>query len=337
MRWLRGVAGLTSSVAAFVCLFVGSAHADVALLLAEPYGRPGSFNPTGHVGVYLTRVCADAPTVLRRCREGESGVVISRYNRVAQLDWAAIPLIPYLYAVERAVDVPAFAPPETVVSLRDRYRRAHLRDIAPDDSSGGTPKGHWTQLIGAVYDRQILAFSVKTTPEQDDALIAEFNGRENRRQFNLLFRNCADFARDLINRYHPRAIRSSFVADLGFTTPKQIAKALVGYGTKQPEAGLTAYVIPQIPGNRRDSGRARGVLESLLKTKKYAVPLAVVQPWVPIGLATGYVASGRFNPHRHATQAFEPAELERHAQRAAHPHSGFLDTGDSIGFPSFAP
>jgi hypothetical protein len=31
----------------------------------------------------------------------------------------------------------------------------------------------WTQLVGAAYDRQIIAFSVKTTPEQDDALIAE--------------------------------------------------------------------------------------------------------------------------------------------------------------------
>ena len=68
------------------------AHADAALLLAAPYGRSGSFNPTGHVGVYLSRVCAETPTRLRRCVEGEAGVVISRYNRVGSLDWVAIPL-----------------------------------------------------------------------------------------------------------------------------------------------------------------------------------------------------------------------------------------------------
>ncbi len=307
----------------FLCLCADRAHADVVLLLAEPYGRRGSFNPTGHVGVYLTRVCAATPTLLRRCREGETGTVISRYNRVGDLDWAAIPLIPYLYAVERATDVPGFATPDKVLALRDEYRRGHLREIAPDSNSPsqGPPTGHWTQLVGAVYDRQIDAFSVKTTAAQDDALVEELNGGPNRRQFNLLFRNCADFARDLINRYHPRAIRSSFIADLGFTTPKQLAKSLVSYGARRPDAELTAYLIPQIPGNRRDSGRARGVLESLLKTKKYAVPLAVVQPWVPIGLATGYVATGRFNPHRYATRTFEPVELERYARLAVNDHA----------------
>ena len=307
---------IRSAAVVIASLVASSAYADVALLLAQPYGRPGSFNPTGHVGVYLSRVCADTPTVVRRCTDGESGVVVSRYNHVGDLDWAAIPLIPYLYAVDRAVDVPAFASPETVLDLRDTYRRRHLRDIAPDPPSGMPPKGHWTQLVGAVYDRQIIAFSVTTTLDQDDALIADLNSRDNRRRFHLLFRNCADFASEVINRYHPRAIRSNVIADLGFTTPKQITKSLVKYGGRTPEAELQAYLIPQIPGSRADSGRARGVLEGLLKTKKYSVPLAIVQPWVPVGLATGYMVTGRFNPHRLATRAFGPLELEQHAMRA---------------------
>jgi hypothetical protein len=165
-----------------------------------------------------------------------------------------------------------------VLTLRDKYRRAQLRDIDPDAA-------RWTQLVGAAYDRQIIAFSVKTTPEQDDALISELNSRENRRRFNVFVRNCADFARDLISRYHPDSTGSSLIADLGFTVPKQIANAVVRYGARRPDAGLAAYLIPQIPGNRRDSRRARGVFESLLKTKKYSVPLAIVQPWVAVGLA----------------------------------------------------
>ena len=311
-------------VVLLLCVLASRADADAALLLAEPYDRPGGFNPVahaGHAGVYLTRVCAATSTVLRRCRAGEAGVVISRYDRVGELDWVAIPLMPYLYAVERAADVPTFATPDVVLTLRDNYRRAQLRDIVPDAPSAEPPRTRWTQLVGAAYDRQIIAFSVTTTPEQDDALIAEMNGGENRRRFNVFVRNCADFARDLLSRYYPSAMRSSFIADMGFTTPKQIAKALVRHGTRRPDVGLTAYLIPQIPGNRPESRRARGVFESLLKTKKYSVPLAIVQPWVPVGLAAGYVATGRFNPHRHATRVLTPIELERHELVAVHEHA----------------
>jgi len=289
------------------------ASADVVLLLAEPYGRSGGMNPSGHVGVYLTRVCAETPTRLRRCLDGEAGVVISRYNRAGDFDWAAIPLIPYLYAVEHAHQAPAVATAETVRALRDTYRRAHLLDIVPDTHAGEAPSHKWQQLIGASYDRNIVALSVRTTPEQDDALIAEMNARVNRPRFNLFLRNCADFARDVVNLYYPRAIRGSSIADLGLTTPKQIAKKFVGFGSRQPELELTAYLIHQIPGSRPDSGRARGVMESLVKSKKYVVPLAIVQPWVPVGLAAGYMTSGRFNPHRHVTDRFSPIEIERRA------------------------
>jgi hypothetical protein len=89
------------------------------------------------------------------------------------MDWVGIPLMPYLYAVERAADVPTFATSDVVLTLRDDYRRARLRDIFPDPPPSEPLSVRWTQLVGAAYDRQIIAFSVKTTPEQDDALIAE--------------------------------------------------------------------------------------------------------------------------------------------------------------------
>ena len=37
------------------------------------------------------------------------GIVLSRYDGVDGSDWIAIPLVPYLYAVERPEDVPLFA------------------------------------------------------------------------------------------------------------------------------------------------------------------------------------------------------------------------------------
>ena len=289
--------------------------ADAALLLEEPYGAFGSMNPTGHAAVYLARICAATPTVLRRCEPGETGVVISRYRHVAGRDWLAIPLIPYLYAVDRAEDAPAFANARAVLELRDGYRRAHLRELVPD--SDASPKADWIQLMGAVYDRRIVAFSVKTTPEQDEALIRALNGRRNVARFNLFFSNCADFSRDVFNLYFPNALKSSIIADFGLTTPKQIAKSLAKYSKTRSDLALTSFIVPQIPGNRSESKRARGVMESLLKTKKYVIPLAVVQPWIPPGLVAGYFITGRFNPRRYVGPTYGPVEIERHALRAA--------------------
>ncbi len=82
-----------------------TAYGDVALLIEEPYGFFGSINPTGHSAIHLNRVCAESPVMLRRCLPGETGVVISRYSRIRRLDWVAIPLLPYLYAVEQVADV----------------------------------------------------------------------------------------------------------------------------------------------------------------------------------------------------------------------------------------
>ena len=105
--------------------------------------------------------------------------------------------------------------------LRDDYRRRYLEDLVPDESDGSTPAGDWTQLVGASYDRTMYAFGIETTEAQDDAFIQAFNTRLNEKKFNLLFNNCADFARQAINFYYPKTIRRSFTSDVGIMTPKQ--------------------------------------------------------------------------------------------------------------------
>ena len=52
------------------------ARADAALLMEEPYGEFGRYNPTGHAAIYLNHVCAESPVKLRVCRPDEHGVVI---------------------------------------------------------------------------------------------------------------------------------------------------------------------------------------------------------------------------------------------------------------------
>src|SRR6267143_5611166 len=100
---------------------VPGASATATLLLEEPYGKLGFFTATGHAAVYLSGVCADSPLVLRPCAPGELGAVISRYDGVGGYDWVAIPLIPYLYAVQKPEDIPLFVDPKMVNFLRDQY------------------------------------------------------------------------------------------------------------------------------------------------------------------------------------------------------------------------
>lgn len=304
------------------CLSCAMAHADAALLLEEPFGDFGAFNPTGHAAIYLNRVCADTSTRLRPCQPGEAGVVLSRYHNIDGYDWLAIPLIPYLYAVDDAADIPATATPRLERKLRDTWRRDHLESIVPDDPKHEIPGGDWIQLVGASYDRRIWGFEVMTTEEQDTALIDRFNSRRNIGHFNLLFNNCANFTEKVLNFYYPHSIHRNFIADGGMMTPKQTAKSLVKYSREHPEMELRSFVIPQVPGTIKRSTPVDGVAESLVKSKKYVVPLAVLNPYVAGTLIAAYFGEGRFHPDPNAevynpSEAIEPGESARTASSPA--------------------
>jgi hypothetical protein len=269
-------------------------RAQAALLMEEPYGLYGTINPTGHNAVYLKNVCAETPLKLRRCRPGELGVVISRYEGVDGYDWVAIPLIPYLYAVENLADVPAHVDRQTVVALRNQYRVQHFEPLGLDQAGSSIVRDGWTQLIGGSYERRMYAFRFDTTAEQDDALIARLNDDRNRSHFHMLFRNCADFARVVLNVYFPHSFHRSIFPDAGVTTPKQLAYKLVRYGKKHPEIHLTVLEIPQIPGYRWRSHSTKDIAESF-STTAYAVPLTIVNPYLAGGIFVDYFVRGRYH------------------------------------------
>jgi hypothetical protein len=294
------------------CLFAAAAtytHASVAFLMEEPYGDFGAVNPTGHAAVYFNHICADSPTVLRPCHDGEYGVVISRYHKIDGYDWLAIPLVPYLYAVDSPADVPQTVDKEQVAALRDAYRKQHLLDLAPDNPRGGSPKGEWTELVGSSYDRTIHGFQVDSTPAQDQRFITTYNDRRNVGHFNLLFHNCADFSRVVLDIYLPHAIHRNFIADVGLMTPKQVARSLVSYGKKHPELEMTAFVIPQVPGSIHRSHPVDGVAESLVKSKKYLLPMVFLAPEVTGGVAVAYLVDGRLKLPK-STPVFEVGDEE---------------------------
>jgi hypothetical protein len=280
--------------AAILAILPSRLHAQATLLLEEPYSYDGEFAGTGHVAVYLSRVCADSPTVLRRCHAGESGVVISRYHRAAGRDWLAIPLIPYLYAVNRTEDVPLFADQKLVSLLRSRY----LENIGIEGNDA-------YQLVGSAYDRTSYGFRVDTRPEQDDELISLLNSTPNEESYKLLNKNCADFAKQIINFYYPHAIHRSIIADVGVTTPKQSAKSLSHFARHHPAMQLTTFIIPQVPGLKR-SKPVHGVIESLVLAKKYVTPVLLFHPVLVGTVEVAYLAGWRFNPAKGAL-IFDPA------------------------------
>jgi hypothetical protein len=293
-----------------LALTTSLAHAgEAALLLEEPYGNFGAFNPTGHAAIYLSDVCAETPARLRRCGPGEGGVVLSRYHAVGGYDWLAMPLIPYLYAVDEPSQIPDFADAKMVLRLRDHYRREHLMAIIPDDPRQEIPAGDWVQLVGESYDRKIYGYAVATQDSQDEELIAEFNSRRNDSHFNLFFRNCANFAEGVLNFYYPHSIHRSFIADAGLMTPKQVARSLASYSKRHPDVDLHSFIISQVPGSIPRSKHVDGVVESLVKSKKYVVPLALLHPVVTGTLVAAYFSDGRFHPDPNAA-VFDPDRQE---------------------------
>jgi hypothetical protein len=263
-------------------------HAQATLLLEEPYSYDGTFAGTGHAAVYLSRVCADSPTVLRRCQPGETGVVISRYHNIAGRDWIAVPLITYLYAVNRPEDVPLVADEKLVKFLRHNY----VESVDINNAAS-------YQLAGSAYDRTSYGFRVATRPEQDDELIRILNSSPNSESYKLLNRNCADFAKQIIDFYYPKAIHRSVVGDLGVMTPKQAAKSLVHFAKRHPEMQLTTFIIPQVPGLKR-SRPVHGVIESLVLAKKYVTPVLLFHPFVVGAVEAAYWTGWRFDPAKGA-------------------------------------
>ncbi len=301
------------------------AHGDAAFFLEEPYGTFGSMNPTGHAAVYLSNVCADSPTHLRLCRPGETGIVISRYHRIRGLDWLAISLVPYLYAVEDMADIPTAADADTVSAVRDAYRRTHLQAYAPNNDDGSMPGGDWYQLVGSAYDRKLYGFQIETTPEQDARLVEWLNRSNNRTKYSLFFNNCADFAASIMNFYQPHMVRRNFLLDLGVTTPKFVAKSIVKNARRHPKLEMSAFYITQVPGTLPRSRPADGIAEALVRSKKYVVPLALLSPVTTGTLAAVYVSQGRFRPERYA----ESFDLTRAVEASAVPVSGGAPAGGS--------
>jgi hypothetical protein len=80
------------------------------------------------------------------------------------------------------------------------------------------------------------------------------------------------------------------------------------------------------------------VVESLLKSKKYAIPLAplaIVHPFFAAGVVVTYLFSGRFQPPKSAETLTEPEQVQLLAQHYAEEgeHVASRQKGSEQGLP----
>lgn len=309
MRFVRAICFLFLSFAlsSGVC---EHGRAQAALLMENADGISRAFNLTGHDAVYFARICAATPAKLRRCEPGEPGVVIARYKGIAGYDWLAVPLIPYFYSVEDASAVPTRVDHTTVHNLRMQYHEAHLMGLGEDVPEGGRVQRGWNQLVGTAYERRTYAFRFETTAAQDDAFIARMNAGSNHSHFNIIFRNCADFASAVLNFYFPHAFKRHIVPDGGIVTPRQVAYELARYAQRHPELRLTVLEIPQIPGYRRPGRTNQSIVASLILTGG-VVPLAVLNPFLAGAVIADALLWGRYPLPLKQAKVLEPEKVEQ--------------------------
>ena len=287
---------------ALILVFIPTiARADVSLFMLESVGVAGEFTGSGHTAIYFSNICADGPTRLRLCKPGEQGAVISNYpdfGKNSTHEWMAVPVISYLYGVEHERDIPLYANGKLRNFLRETYRKKHLQAIVPDKADGTMPEGGWRTMLTMAFNRDIYSFNVKTTTEEDAEFLEQFNGSTSKGEFNSFTRNCADFARKVINRYFPGAAHRDVINDFGITTPKAVAKSLTSYASDRPQRLFYITRYTQVSGPIWRSYDNRSFTEKALTSKKYLIPSLVFYPPVFAVFAGAYLTTGRFSVHQ---------------------------------------
>jgi hypothetical protein len=278
-----------------------SAFADAGVILNESLDTSvARITGSGHSAVYLSNICPDgSPVKMRLCRPGEQGSVLSNYTTLGEdqpYQWNIVPLSIYLYGVEDSRDRPLVSSREIKAALEERYREKYLSTICTGARCRYSNSSEWREMVGATLERSMYFFVVKTSADQDRALIAEFNSLPNVNHFNGAFRNCADFTKRVMNTYFPHAARRDAVNDFFMTSPKAVARSFTRYAKENPELDLRVLHFAQVPGTIKRSEECRSGTEQLYHSKKLLIPLGVLAWQAVPAVTASYILTARFNP-----------------------------------------
>jgi hypothetical protein len=318
---------LAISIVALFFAAAPRASADAGIVLNESLDTSvARITGSGHSAIYLSRVCPDnSPAKMRLCNPGEQGSVLSNYTTLGEdqpYEWNIVPLSVYLYGVEDPRNRPLVSSKEIKAALEERYRLKYLSSICTGKECLTSNGAEWREMVGATLERSLYMFIVKTSVEQDRAVIAEFNAAPNVNHFNGMTRNCADFARRVMNSYFPHAVSPDYINDFFMTSPKAVAHSLTRYAAQHPELDLRVLHFAQVPGTIKRSYECRSGTEEIYHSKKFLIPLGVFA-WqgIPAAFST-YVLTGRFNPEH---------QFETHPSvDAVGPDAAWTDNSDDV-------
>src|SRR5580693_3486690 len=307
---LRASAALLFGSALLALLMLTpQSRADAGVVLNESLDTSvARVTGSGHTAVYLSRICPDgSPVKMRLCLPGEQGSIVSNYTTLGEdqpYEWNIVPLSVYLYGVEDPGDRPLVSSKAIKAALEERYRDKYLAAICTGQRCRSGKSSEWREMVAATLERSMFMFVVKTTVEQDRALITEFNSLPNVNHFNGMTNNCADFTRRVMNVYYPGAVKPDYLNDFFMTSPKAVARSLTHYAEKHPESDFRVLHFAQVPGTIKRSSECRSGTEQLYHSKKLVIPLAYLA-WQGVpAVAASYAITGHFNPeHQFETHA----------------------------------
>jgi hypothetical protein len=307
----------------FVALICSCAYGDVGVVLNESLDSSVEWvTGSGHTSVYFSRICAESPVKLRLCRPGEVGSVMSNYINLGEdqrFEWNIVPFSVYVYGVPDARNRPIFGSEKIKAVLERRYRDRTLSAYCLGQGCRTSNKAEWRETVGAGMVRSMYIFAVRTTVQQDLDLIERFNTLPNENHFNGVTRNCADFAKNVVDTYFPHAAHRDVINDFGMTSPKAVARTFSRYALSHPESHFYVLHFSQLPGTIKRSTEARNGTEQLYHSKKLLVPMVMFATYEVPMIAAAHILTGHFNPERefeeHPAIEVAQARPEFHASK----------------------
>ena len=307
------IAGLAllAALASLVC--VPRSSADAGVIMNESLDTSvARITGSGHSAVYLSRICPDgSPVRMRLCHDGEEGSVVSNYTTLGEdspYEWNIVPLSVYLYGVENPADRPLMSSKEIKAALEERYRQKYLTGYCDTKKCLTGNSAEWREMVGATLERSLYVFVVKTTLEQDEHVVENFNSRPNVNHFHGATNNCADFTKRVMDFYYPHAVHRDALNDFFMTSPKAAAHSLAKFAEENPELDLRVVHFSQVPGTIKRSSECRSGTEQLYHSKKLVIPLAWLAWQAVPAVTASYVITGRFNPE-HQFEAHPDTDL----------------------------
>jgi hypothetical protein len=272
-------------------------------VLADPTTTGVSiYTHAGHSLVYLSGVCAASAVRARLCEPGEQGSVVTTYPDFREAEayaWNLVPLNLYLNGSLTPGDRPLYVSRLVKEALEAHAREGFFQDVCAGNHCPQLPHSFWRDLVNATAVRDIFIFAVRTTRDQDQAVVDWLNSRPNVNHYNGFTNNCAVFTSSLMNLIFPHSVHRDLINDLGMMGPKAAARSFTHWAMKHPELGFYSMHFAQQPGDLPRSTLSQSGTETAIHMKKYLIPAALIGDHEVAGsFFVAYFLTGRFGIYK---------------------------------------